>query len=141
MPQNEMAGSITYGQKKYLMRLVDEREAHDATWFDDLKHQRVDFDDLSAADASEYIEELTSKDETQVTANTEESGDDAPPRTPRAASPEQLKYLHDLVEGKQLAIDGQIDVDQFFARLSAPSASKLIDVFKYIPRLEGSSPT
>ena len=40
MPQNEMAGSITYGQKRYLKQLVDERNSHDAPWFNELKHDR-----------------------------------------------------------------------------------------------------
>ena len=92
------------------MRLVDERDAYDATWLDDLKQKHVDFDDLSAAEASEYIEELTAKDETQESTDAEDNETGATSRTPRAASPERIKYLYELVEGKKLAVDGQIDV-------------------------------
>ena len=81
---------------------------------------------------------LTAKERTDVAADAEASGTESSSRTPRAASAEQIKYLYDLVEGKKLAVDGQFDVEQFFSRLSAPSASKLIDVFKFIPRLEAS---
>ena len=72
------------------MRLVDERDKYDATWFDDLEQQRGDFYDLSSAEASEYIEEITAKDETQESTDAQENETVATSRTSRPASPKQI---------------------------------------------------
>ena len=56
-------------------------------------------------------------------------------RTLRSATP---KYLNDLGEKKNIVVDGQIDVERLFERLTAPNASNLIDVFNYIPQAEAS---
>ena len=139
MPQNEMAGSISFSQKKYLSTLVDEREGHDAPWFKDLKEGRTDYDDLSAAEASSYIEALTGnkKSGSESTAS-DDSDDDEKKRAPGPATAKQLELLRKLGDEKALVSDGLIDAEHLYSRLNASTASKLIETLRYIPRLEAA---
>lgn len=136
MPQSENAGSISYKQEKLLKRLVDEIDSFDADWFDALKDGAEDVNELSAAEASEFITALLEHQkggaqESTASDSTTESGT----KEVRPVSDKQMKFLLDLLERKELAKDGVIDVDHWLSRLTSTTASHLIDAAKFTPDL------
>lgn len=139
MPHSDMVGSITYQQKTLIERHLNEREDFGNIMFRDLLQGHVTLDELSAAEASELIADLVTSDEPEPDVEEAEAHEDrSRSRTPRPATPNQIKYLNDLGQKKNIVVDGQIDAERLFERLTAPNASNLIDVFKYIPQAEAS---
>ena len=140
MPQNDMAGSITYGQQKYLKRLVDEREEYDAQWFNDLKEKRIDYEELSAAEASQYIEALKPDDVERDDSSQAKSDEPKEPKQPPGpATEKQLDLLKKMMSEKELVDEeGFVDTDHLYSLLTTSTASKLIDAVRYIPRSEAA---
>ena len=139
MPQNDMAGSITYKQEKVIERRLKELKAFDNTQFNDLKSGRVHIKALSAADASELIDALLTHDQEQAEAEgSDDAQDESAKRMPGPATTNQLQLIRKLMDEKQLVRDGIIDAEHLYARFNASTASKFIDAIKYIPRPEAA---
>ena len=137
MPQNEMAGSITYGQKRYLKQLVDDRNSHDAPWFNELKHGRTEYDSLSAAQASDYIQALApNTNKEREPAESSDANENAPGRPPGPVTAKQLELIRKMMAEKGLVNDGYVDAEYLYSRLTTSTASKFIEAIKYIPRPE-----
>ena len=128
MPQNELAGSITYRQKQCLKQLVEKTSDHDVSWFDDLKHGRIDYDDVSAAQASQFIGELTLDDDDEINEPANEGAGDTPSkRPPGPVTSKQLDLIRKLMDDKDLVVEGYIDAEHVYSRLTTSTASKLIE--------------
>ena len=141
MPQSDMSGSITYKQEKFIEKLIGEGKEGTSPLFDDIANKRTELKDLSAAQASDLIGELTPKSEGDLALSdsiSKESVGDASSHTPPPMTSEQAKYLLDLLSTKSLAVDGQIDVEHLMSRLNTSTASSLIEALKYMPKLDAA---
>lgn len=143
MPQSDMVGSISYKQKRLILRLVEEIDSFDQPWFPALKDGRTDIDEMSAATASDVIEALLEhQKKTQgrpANTSTHVDSEELEEKDLKPVSENQIKYLLDLLEKKQLANDGVIDVDHWLSRLTSSTASHLIDAVKFTPQLESQT--
>ena len=108
--------------------LVDERPAHDAASFTDLREDRTVYPDLSAAEASSYIEELINTDKIlSELATSDLSGAEEKRHTPGPATERQSDLLRKLGEENAIGIRDRIDAKRLYSRLTASAASHLIE--------------
>ena len=141
MPQNDMSGSITYKQEKFIEKLIGEGKEGNSPLFDDVANKRTELKELSAAQASDLIGELAPTNENDLPladSLCSDTADDTRSNTPPPMTSEQATYLYDLLEKKSLAVDGQIDVEHLMSRLNTSTASSLIEAFKYMPKLDAA---
>lgn len=133
MPGSQEAGSITDKQKHFLERLVGDREEFDEPWFEELKTGTADIEELSVAQASEYLDALLNAKPKESTESTKDqaSGERSSSNEPKPLSEKQEKFIRQLLDMKQLAEDGMIDVDTLLSRLTTRSGAHFIDALKH----------
>ena len=133
-PRSESVGfrPITPKQRSYLSRLIRETDRFDADWFDPLKRGDRKVDSLSSDEASEFISALRGGTSTDSDSERETRSE----RARQPASEEQLDYILNLLEEKEVARDSLIEVDALLDRLTFSTASHFIDTLKYMPGVD-----